>query len=336
MNKLLDSLNIVETDFTRITKRPTKFTNVYDNIPHVKNANHMADLLMLPTTKQGYKYLLVVTDLATKNVDFEPLKNKEPDDILKALKTIYSREYLKLPYYSLTTDGGSEFKGKFHNYLYENNILHSVGLSGRHSQTGSVEILNKQIGYALNLYMNNIELRTGKIYREWTNILQPLRTEINKIKEIKTENPYTQKFPLPDTLDKKPKFKVGDIVHHQLDKPKNALGHELYGNFRMGDYRFDTTPRKIERIFIYDGPETFRYQLDTMPNVSFTEAQLMKSKEKEVKYIVQRIVKKRVKNNKNEYFIKWKGYDKKYNTWETEKKLLEDGLKNMIDDFNKL
>lgn len=40
--------------------------------------------------------------------------------------------------------------------------------------------------------------------------------------------------------------------------------------------------------------------------------------EDEDKYVVERIVDKRVRNKKTEYFIKWKNYEESDNTWEPE------------------
>ena len=54
----------------------------------------MCDLLHLPTTKYRYKYLVVIVDLWSNNFDIEPIRNKTPDDVLKAMKKILSREYI--------------------------------------------------------------------------------------------------------------------------------------------------------------------------------------------------------------------------------------------------
>lgn len=78
MQKLLDKLNINET-MTKRPKKPKAFTKVYDNIPHEKGYNYMADLLMLPTTKSGYKYCLVMVDLSTHEFDIEEMKNKNSE-----------------------------------------------------------------------------------------------------------------------------------------------------------------------------------------------------------------------------------------------------------------
>ena len=76
MKALVKQLGINEK-YTKVRNPQQKvFNKVKNNIPNKEDINLMADLLFLPTTKKGYKYLLVVVDLATNEFDLEPLKDK--------------------------------------------------------------------------------------------------------------------------------------------------------------------------------------------------------------------------------------------------------------------
>ena len=55
--KLITKLGLDET-YTKVRIKP-KFDNVKDNIPPLQDYNFQADLIMLPKTKKGFKYLLV-------------------------------------------------------------------------------------------------------------------------------------------------------------------------------------------------------------------------------------------------------------------------------------
>ncbi|CAI6370072.1 unnamed protein product [Macrosiphum euphorbiae] len=59
----------------------------------------------------------------------------------------------------------------------------------------------------------------------------------------------------------------------------------------------------------------------------FSRAKLV---EQEDEYIVDKIVDKRLRNNKVEYLLKWKVYDEADNTWEPKKHLL---CEELIRDF---
>lgn len=103
MNTLIKKLGIDEK-FTKAPRQPKFFNKIKDNIPWVKNYNFMADLLFLPTTSKGFKYLLVMVDIASDEFDIEPLKDKESSTVLNATKAIFKRGILKLPYASIKMD----------------------------------------------------------------------------------------------------------------------------------------------------------------------------------------------------------------------------------------
>jgi len=130
-----------------------KFPKVKDYVFPKKGYNYQADVLMLPTTKEGYKYLLTMVDLWSNYVDFEPTKDKKASTMLNAMKEIFKRDYLNKPKASIKTDNGTEFKDQFTKYLHDNNILHLTTLPDRHKQLGNVENLNKLVGKILMTYL---------------------------------------------------------------------------------------------------------------------------------------------------------------------------------------
>ena len=157
-----------------------------------------------------------------------------------------------------------------------------------------------------------------------------MREELNKIrKKPVPEDIVKYNYKFPDT-DKKPKFKVGDIVYRQLDYPEDALGNKQpTEKFREGDYRYSRVPKKIVKLLYYTGDVPYRYMLEGIPNASFKASQLMISKEKETKYVVKEIIGKKTINKKIHYLVWWKGYLKKNATYEPRNKLIEDGLKSV-------
>jgi hypothetical protein len=328
MNKLLNKLNINET-FTKKPRKDNKKTKLSDVITPIEDYNYMADLLYLPNDN-GYKYLLVVCDLVTREFDIEQIKNKEQKTVLNAMKKIIKRPYLNIPYATMKTDNGTEFN--------DNDVYHSISKPYRHSQMSMVESLNKTLGRLIHGYLNSIEERTHKEYNHWVEIVPTIRKELNKIRYIKA--PYTEKtiYDKIDTvidMNKQPKFKVGDLVHYALDYPENALGNKQNtANFRMGDYRWSKQPKKIIKIMYMNGQIPYRYVLNDPYHVSYTENQLMKSDEDNEKWIVEKILDKKKLNNKVYYLVKWKGYNIKDATWESYKELVKDGLKKMINDYN--
>ena len=284
MKKLKASLGIDET-FTKVRNKKKKFNNIKDNIPLVEHYNYMADLAFLPTDKFGYKYLLVVVDLADDEFDVEPLKHKDADAVLKGFKNIFKRPYIKKPYASLTTDAGTEFRGVFQDYLFNESIYHKTTRVGRHKQLGNIDGLIRQITSLLVGLSNKQEKKTGKVSKAWVKHLPMIRDKLNAVRVKELPDDYTR-FDYPtistrtnDKLAKiiKQKFKTGDLVHVALDVPTDVNGNKLSGKFRTGDLRYDPKARKVTRVLYYTGGNLHRYMVEGITNASYADDELFKA-----------------------------------------------------------
>jgi hypothetical protein len=331
---ILTKLNINES-LTKPIRKEKVFHKVKDNINKKEDYNFGADLLFLPETKDKYIYLLVVVDLATDEFDMEPIKDKEPNTILKAFKTIIKRPYLNKPYASVRTDAGNEFLGVFQKYLYDESILKRTALPARHTQNANVESLNRQLGRLLNGYMNSKEIETGSKYKEWDEVLPIIRKELNAYRKKSESDLQKYKDKVPDiAFSVDPKFKIGDLVYRLLDTPENALGDKQSGTFREGDYRYDRQPRKIEKIVYYDGKKSpYRYLLNGLKNASFTEHQLKEAEEEEELFEVKQLLEKKMIAGKPHILTWYYGELKKEASWQPEEELLK-GVPNLVKEFN--
>lgn len=292
MNKLLDELGIDE----KLTKPPPKqkrFNKVKDNIPLVEHYNYQADLLFLPTAKYGYKYLLVMVDIANDEFDIEPLKSKTTTAVLNGTKKIFKRGILKEPHASVRTDSGTEFKGDFKKYMYEKSILLKTSMPDRHKQTANVERLNRDLGRIIMGYLDKLDQDNNKVNKNWLDLIPFIREKLNDIrrKELpKGDKWKTMDYALFDPSEEvkskgkqklhkyiEPKFKVGDKVHHVLNRPENAQGQKQHGGFRMGDHRWTKSKKKITQVLLFPGTAMrYRYLLEGIKEASFGENELKK------------------------------------------------------------
>ena len=297
----------------------------------------MADLLFLPTTSQGYMYCLVVVDLFTSAFDIQEIKDKQSSTVLNAIKQIYKRKYVKKPYGSIRTDGATDFKGVFQKWLYKESILHKVSIPNRHSQMSTVDSLCKQLGRLFMGYLNTIEEQTGKRAREWTTAVPLIRKYLNEYrkKDLKNvEYPNSKHFFDPEFASK---YNIGDVVYYKLDTPKDSLGHnQSTPVFRTGDSRYSKIPKKITKVILMNTKPFYRYILEGIDNVSYTERQLFRAgvNETESKFEVHKIIGDKYTNGIQYYKIWWKGELKKNATFEPEDQLIQDGLQSMIDEYN--
>lgn len=334
MNKIIDDIGGTDdSDFKIFKEKEKNFSSVKNRIFPFKGYNFMMDLLFLPHTKDGYKYLLVICDLETNNFDFEPLKNKTPLTVLNALKTISKRPYIQPKEgANFQVDSGAEFKGLLKSFLYDNGYLLRVAKKGRHKQMSVVERLNKTLSRLLNSYMNAVELKTDKPFNEWNNkeVLNLIREKVNKFREEKERGlHFVNMKPLGH-----PKFKVGDIIKYRLDVPENALAQEQQdiNRFREGDRRWSRFPHKITQVLRY--PTKYRYMLNNMDNVSYVENDLKHAEEDQELFKIKKILDKKKIKGKIYYLVWWDGYRKKDATYEPRTELIKTA-KELIKDFDK-
>jgi len=328
---ILKTLKIDETLTTRPKKY--KFDTVKQNTFPMQDYNFMIDLILMPLTKKKMKYLLVVVDLWSDECDFEPMTNNTSQETLKAFKKIIKRPHLNLPKGSIRSDNGSEFQKDFHKYLEANNIMHRKSRPYRHKQNANVESLNRLITRILMTYLTNKEIETGKAYYEWTDLIPQLRKLLNEYRKKPDGDPFNVE-PIPRT-DNIPLYKVGDIVIPKLEYAHNSMGKkETSENFRSGDVRWQRLD-SLNIVKVLNYPNNNRYILNTMPNVSFAEAELMKTEKNDEYHEVKQIIGHKVENGLHSYLVYWKNFKKKDSTWETKANLLKDGLQTTIQEFHK-
>lgn len=336
---IFDKLDINDKLFKKIKIK--KFDSVKNNIPLIEDYNFMADLLILPKTKDGYSGLFTMVDLATNECDFEPYKTKEPKEILECMENIFKRKHLKKPYASIKTDNGTEFKGIFHKYLYDNSILHKYCMPDRHRQMGSIENLNKQIGKIIQSYLSFLDLKNKNRNTEWIKIIPIIREQLNKFKKINIkDNPYTHIYK-PININTEPKFKIGDLVYYPLETPYDTITGKIKGeksnSFRSGDLRYNQIPKKIQQIFMYENG--YRYMLKDLKNVSYMEIELLKYDKpiEEIQGEIKKIINKKNVKNRIQYLIWWKGEIKPQindeSKWIPKTQLINDGQQYHIDKY---
>jgi hypothetical protein len=308
-----------------------------------KDNTHQADILYLPDD-DGYKFCLVVCDIATSLMDAEPLKKIDSKTVLSAIKKIYKRGILKTPT-ELITDAGAEFKGEFANYFKENKIFQKNAITGRHRQVACVEKKNQILGTVLHMRMYAQELLTGEINRDW---MKDLKIIIRKINEKYGHPPYddeelTKKYGSP-LNQKQQMIPLGTKVRVALDEPRDITGSKLHGKFRSSDPRYTTEIYTVIN-YIIDAHEPILYEIDkqTKKNerVAYTRQrlQVVDGDEEEPpseiitnknsSRVPKKLIGKRMYQKKLQYKVVWKGFKDSEATWEPAENL----PKKMIQDY---
>ena len=217
--------------------------------------------------------------------------------------------------------------------MVKNKVFHKWAYPNNHKQQAPIEGLNNTLSRLFNNYMNKKSLELKKTYKEWTDILDIVRKELNKYRkrDLDKLKKYQEKFYFSSAKAGDPDFKIGDIVHYRLFKPQDINGNEINDKgFRQGDRRISIDAREIVKILYYPDEPFYRYVLKDLNNISFSKYDLKLSKKQTNTYTVKKIIDKKVENKKTYYLVWWKKYLKRESTWEPKEQLLEDGLEEYI------
>ena len=107
------------------------------------------------------------------------------------------------------------------------------------------------------------------------------------------------------TINKKPKFKVNDLVRISLKR--RALFDKPSGNIKWSEQLY-----KIHKI---NKSNVITYQLKDM-NDEIIKGQFYEKELQLTKNIIgECIIEKILKTNRNKIYVKWRGYDSSFNSW---------------------
>ena len=297
-----------------------------------------ADLLEfgdLSTKNKGYKYLLLFQDMFSRYVYAELLKNKDAKSVSLAAEKI-----LKITphnYSYLQTDNGGEFYSKqFKSLMKKHNINH-YSTFNRETKASYIERAIKTIKHVLYksmTYRNKIEFldelnhiiesynkrpHSGLAYKSPIQVhnmtdqrqIQLMAKTILDIK-LKRFTKNKVKFTSRDkkTINKGRPLKTNSYVRlvksnvTQNPFQKGYQQQQTHEIFRIKTVNWDTLP--------------YTYKLEDLSSEevsgSFYKQELITTTKPEF-FLIDHIIKSKIKNKKKYYYVAWKGYNNTFNSW---------------------
>lgn len=311
-----------------------KTKNIKSTIMKEPNKQIAIDLIdMTKYEYDNYKYIFTAIDLFSKKVYATALYTKDKAylgliDLIDKMDDHIS---------SIRSDNGTEFTNeKFTDILEENNIKQVLSRPHAPQSNGNIERFNGTIKKLIKMYM-----KSNNTY-DWVKVLPQLIDNYNN-----SVNSVTKKIPNDITVDDHKeiennikesvtkersqdtiKFNVNDRVRIKLEIPNDD--GELWS-------------KKIYKIIEVNKPKTrvssvYYSLLGIRKRFYNNDLQLINSVENKIneeeEFVVSRIIRPYMQNNKQYYLIKWKGYSDKYNTYEPRNRLMED-IPKLINRFEK-
>ena len=268
----------------------------------------LVDMSKYSKYNRGIKYLLTCIDVFSKYAYVIPLKNKNADSMLDAFKKLFRKtKYVA----NLHTDDGSEFKNKkVQRYFKQRKINHYSTFS--EFKASVVERFNRTLKNKL------FRIFTHTNSYKYLNVLKSVLKSYNASKHRTTG--YAPEEVTPDLepiifekvygykMATNYKFDIGDQV--RISKTKRT--------FRKG-----YLPNWTDEVFcIYKrfGTIPATYVLRDLKGTNikgrFYEQELQKIlKTNREFWRVEKILKSRGTGASKEHFVKWKGFDSRFNSW---------------------
>lgn len=263
----------------------------------------LVDMKEYEKENSGYKYILVVINCFSKYVWTFPLKTKTAKEVAQALEKVFK---IQKPIH-LCTDSGGEFIGKeVQNLVKKYNVIHYVVYSEK--KASIVERVNRTLkGMMWKEFHMQGSYRWLDLLKKIVNIYNNKKHRTINLKPSEVTQAKHEKLLLKTVYNKikitsKPKYKIGD--HVRISKLRGVFDKKYKPNWSTEIF----TIRKVQLT----DPVTYLLQDENKQNIKggFYELQLQKVKYSDV-YLVEKVLKRKG----NQVFVKWLGFDNKFNSW---------------------
>ena len=259
-----------------------------------KNELWQIDQFFLPKyykSNRGYKYIFCVIDIFTRYVYCIPLKKKDNEDVIEALKKILKTNQPQ----KIISDSDSVFTSRdFQNLMDDYNIIHETVPINDHESLGVVDRFAKTLKQRLT------DLFLGSNDTNWVDNLDDIVDDYNNTKNKGILNIKPNKADLPEN---KPLL----VEYNRLKSIKNNTVSDL----RVGDkvrvyvkksMEKGTEPQYSNEVYTV---ESIRGKTITLNNnESKRRNDLLLVPQSTISNNNQNIIKKATKNYKNEQAMK--------------------------------
>ena len=271
----------------------------------------LCDMFKLKKFNKNYSHILTVIDVFSKFAWAEPVINKKPETVAKAFQKIVTESGRKA--WRLLCDKGKEFVGKPFQDLLKQLDIQFIQTESPDVKASVAERYNRTLKTRLWKYF------TKNSTYHYLDVLPKIVNAINhsyhrSIKRRPVDVNYKNSPIVWDTLygdyySKKSEFKfeVGDKV--RIAKHKHIFKKGYLPNFT--EEIFTIAERLCRQPPVY---KIFDYGKEPVTGV-FYESELVKIVKPEEIYKIEKILRRRKRNNQKEYFVKWLGYPEKFNQW---------------------
>lgn len=282
----------------------------------------LMDLRSLKTYNDGFSYLLTVIDVVSKYLWIEAVKDKTCKSVARAFEKILSRSGDRIPV-SLQSDKGKEFTGKeMQQILKDRSITYRVARSPD-IKAAVCERVIRTIKERLWRYFTHTNTRRyidilHQIVQSYNHskhsAIRMTPASVNVYNVAKAVKNLKQRYGRYEV--RTPKYNVGDLV--RVSRARNAFAKGYEGGWTIEFFKID---------YISETRQPPVYHLkdldDEVIDGFFYEEELSRVRKdpNTEAFQIEEILRTRGKGARKEFFVKWKGWPEKFNSWVRSKDL---------------
>ena len=277
---------------------------IVNHIDHIHSCD-LVDMIKYSKINKNYKYIFTNIDIFSKFAWVFPIKSKKIQDIKPCFEKIFKE---RKPLYIWSDQESAFFSKEMLKFFEDNNV------KIYHTYSNLKAVVIERFNRSLRELMMKEFVKNNNTV--WYNILPELIKKYNnrhhrtiKMKPIdvnKSNEKYIKNTVYNyDIINKKPKFKINDLVRISLKR--RELFDKPTGNIKWSEELFKIYKINKSNVIVYQ----LKDMNDEIIKGIFYEKELQLTKNNTGEYIIEKIL----KTNKNKIYVKWRGYNSSFNSW---------------------
>lgn len=278
----------------------------------------LIDFRSLKTYNDQYNYVLIVIDVLSKYAWAKPLRDKSGKTVAEALEVILTSCHGKQPIY-LQTDKGKEFIAReVQQLLKKKNIIYRVvrdpdikaAIAERFIRTLKGRIWRYFTHTHTRRYIDVLDKIVSCYNNSWHSGIKMIPAKVTLENADEARRNLTLRYTSTKQMLRKPKYSVGDLV--RVSRARTAFRKAYEGGWTLELFKIiqinTTRPPPVYILADLDGEKIDGY---------FYEEQLSRVRKnlETATFEIDEILESKGKGRGKQYFVSWKGYPEKFNSW---------------------
>ena len=293
-------------------RRPT----IVQGIDHLWQAD-LSDVSSIQRYNNGYRFLLFIIDAFDKYSWVRPLKDKTGKSITEAVKDVLKTSN-RAPLHFMTDKGGEFLNRPFKQLMSEHNINF---YTSQNEETKAAFVERLQRTFKNKMFRHFTDKQTLR----YVDVLQDIMKSYNSSYHRSIGMPPDKVNKTNEKEVRKRLSKLWDMAISQKKTTTRELnvGDQVRISIARRPFRKGYLPQWTEEIFTVEQklktrPITYKvkdYDGELLVGSFYIEELQKVPMQKDRAYRIERVIRKRRRQGKMQYFVKWEGYPSSFNSW---------------------